>query len=92
MDARCAVPVLGHVVRAPDGALLPVEPIKADLALSDTQLSLVLGPASRLAYALFGVILGWTSDRYPRRWVIFCGAILWNRGHGDRADGRSSAC
>ena len=54
------------------------EPIKLDLRLSDTQMSVLLGPAFTLIYAIFGVILGWASDRYPRRWVIYFGVTLWS--------------
>lgn len=55
-----------------------VTPIKEDLLLSDFQMSLILGPAFAVFYALFGLPLGWATDRYPRRWVAFCGVILWS--------------
>lgn len=54
-----------------------VEPIKADLALSDFQMSLLLGPAFAIFYALFGLPLGWAVDRYPRRWIVFFGVTVW---------------
>ncbi|HRN59773.1 MAG TPA: MFS transporter [Chiayiivirga sp.] len=54
-----------------------VEPIKADLGMSDFQMSLVLGPAFAIAYALFGLPLGWAVDRYPRLWIVFFGVSLW---------------
>lgn len=54
-----------------------VGPIKAELLLSDFQMSLILGPAFAVFYALFGVPLGWASDRFSRRWVIFAGVSLW---------------
>lgn len=54
-----------------------VAPIKAQLALSDFQMSLVLGPSFALAYALFGVPLGWAADHFSRRWVIFGGVLVW---------------
>jgi len=54
-----------------------VEPIKADLALSDFQMSLLLGPAFALSYAIFGLPLGWAVDRWPRRWIIFGGVTTW---------------
>lgn len=54
-----------------------VTPIKAQLGLSDFQMSLVLGPSFALAYAVFGVPLGWAADRYSRRWVIFGGVLVW---------------
>jgi MFS family permease len=54
-----------------------VGPIKADLVLSDFQMSLLLGPAFAIFYALFGLPLGWAADRHSRRWVIFIGVSLW---------------
>jgi MFS family permease len=48
-----------------------VEPIKASMALSDFQMSLILGPAFAVCYAIFGLPLGWAADRFSRRWVIF---------------------
>ncbi|MGE0741171.1 MAG: MFS transporter [Hyphomonadaceae bacterium] len=54
-----------------------VGPIKADLLISDFQMSLILGPAFAVFYALFGVPIGWAVDRYSRRLIIFCGVTLW---------------
>lgn len=54
-----------------------VAPIKAGLALSDFEMSLVLGPSFALSYAIFGVPLGWAADRFSRRLVIFCGVLVW---------------
>ena len=53
-----------------------VAPIKQAMQLSDTQMSLVLGPSFAIAYAVFGVPLGWAADRFPRRMVIFCGVLV----------------
>jgi len=52
--------------------------VKEDLGLSDTEISLALGPAFTLCYAVFSVPLGWAADRLPRRWVIFTGTALWS--------------
>lgn len=57
---------------------LLVTPIKADLVLTDFQMSLILGPAFAIFYALFGFPLGWAADRRERRWVIACGVTLWS--------------
>jgi MFS family permease len=54
-----------------------VPSIKSSLSLSDTQMGLILGPAFALFYAVFGMPLGWAADKYPRRWVIFLGAVLF---------------
>lgn len=55
-----------------------VEPIKADLGLSDVQMSIILGPAFAIFYGLFGWPLGWAADRYPRRWVVYLGVTFWS--------------
>lgn len=55
-----------------------VTPIKADLALTDFEISIILGPAFALVYAVAGLPFGWAADRYPRRRIIFAGMILWS--------------
>jgi MFS family permease len=57
---------------------LLIEDIKRDLALSDFQISLFLGPAFALSYAIFGLAFGWAVDRFSRRWVIFTGLTIWS--------------
>lgn len=47
--------------------------IKEDLHLSDTEMGLILGAAFSICYAIFGLPLGWATDRFSRRWVIFLG-------------------
>lgn len=56
---------------------LLVEPIKADLQLSDTQMGLLLGFAFALFYATMGIPLGWLADRMSRRRLISVGITLW---------------
>jgi MFS family permease len=57
-----------------------VDPIRQDLSLSDTEMSLLMGPAFGLVYALAGLPLGWLADRWSRRWLIGAGAVLWGLG------------
>lgn len=56
---------------------LLVEPIKADLGLTDTKMGILQGLAFALFYAAMGLPLGWLADRTSRRRVIACGAALW---------------
>lgn len=56
---------------------LMVEPIKADLDLSDTQISLLLGFAFGLFYTIMGIPLGRAADKYNRRNLIVVGMSLW---------------
>ncbi len=57
---------------------LLVEPIKADLGLSDTQMGLLLGPAFAILYASAGLPLGWLADRYRRTRIVGIGVGLWS--------------
>ncbi|CAN5330940.1 MFS transporter [soil metagenome] len=56
---------------------LMVEPVKRDLALSDTQVSLLHGFAFALFYTLVGLFLGRLADRYNRRTLIIVGMAIW---------------
>lgn len=55
-----------------------VEPIKADLNLNDFEMSLLLGPAFALCYAVCGFPIGWAVDKYPRRWVVYIAVSFWS--------------
>ena len=57
---------------------LLVEPIKADLGLSDTQMGLLIGPAFAILYAAAGLPLGWLADRMRRTLILGCGVALWS--------------
>lgn len=74
-----AVLTFAYVVSFVDRTILSllIEPIKADLALRDTQIGLVQGLAFGLFYAVMGVPLGWLADRAPRIRVIALGATVW---------------
>jgi MFS family permease len=57
---------------------LLVGPIKADLKLSDTQLSLLSGLSFAILYTALGIPFGQLADRYSRRTIICLGAITWS--------------
>jgi MFS family permease len=57
---------------------LLVEPIKADLGVSDTAMGLLLGPAFAVLYASAGLPLGWLADRARRTWIVGAGVALWS--------------
>lgn len=59
---------------------LMVEPIKADLGLSDTQISLLQGPAFAILYCLCAIPVGVLLDRSSRRWVLFGCIVVWSAG------------
>ena len=57
---------------------LLIEPIKADLELTDTQIGLLLGPAFAIFYATMGLPLGWLADKKRRTWIVAAGIALWS--------------
>lgn len=57
---------------------LLVEPIKRDLSISDTQVSLLMGLSFVLFYSLLGLPVGVLVDRYSRRRIVAIGAALWS--------------
>ncbi len=59
---------------------LMVKPIKADLALTDLEISLLQGPAFALLYCLCAIPVGLLLDRSPRRWVLFGCIVVWSAG------------
>jgi MFS family permease len=58
--------------------VLLVDPIKADIGISDFQISLLQGLAFALCYAIASFPLGWLADRWSRHWVIFGGILTWS--------------
>lgn len=61
-----------------DVIALLVQPIKADLEISDTQMSFLLGGAFALFYTFFGIPIAWYADRGNRRLIIFAGVFVWS--------------
>ena len=57
---------------------LLIDPIKADLGLSDFQIGLLLGPAFAIFYATMGLPLGYLADRKRRTWIVAAGITLWS--------------
>lgn len=57
---------------------LLVEPIKADMELSDTQFSLLAGIAFALFYGVMGLVLGKIADTRNRRNMIIVGMLVWS--------------
>ena len=57
---------------------LLIEPIKADLSLTDEQIGLILGPAFSIVYATSGLFIGWLVDRVRRTWLVGIGVAFWS--------------
>jgi MFS family permease len=59
---------------------LLVDPIRGELGISDTQISLLLGTAFAVIYGTAGIPLGYHADRTSRRNLIFAGVVVWSLG------------
>lgn len=55
-----------------------VDLIEADLGLTDTQISLLLGPAFGTTFAISVFLMGRLADRYSRRALIAWGVAIWS--------------
>jgi MFS family permease len=71
---------LAYVVAFLDRQILAllIEPIRHDLGISDTQISLLLGLAFAMFYTLLGIPIGRLADRASRRGIIAVGIALWS--------------
>ena len=57
---------------------LLVVPIRRDLQISDTQMSLLMGLSFALFYTVFGFPIGWMADSRSRRNIITAGVFTWS--------------
>lgn len=57
---------------------LVVDPIRAELALTDIQVSLLQGAGFAVIFALAGLPCGRLADRVNRRNLIVCGILVWS--------------
>lgn len=71
---------LASIVSVIDRQILSIvtDPVRADLGISDVQISLLQGLAFGLFYASMGVWLGLVADRTNRRNLIIFGILLWS--------------
>ncbi len=74
-----AILTLAYTVSFIDRQILNllVQPIRADLEISDTQISLLQGFAFAIFYSIMGVPIARLADRGNRRNVIAAGIFLW---------------
>ena len=57
---------------------LLVDPIRADLGLSDTQIGLLQGFAFAIFYVVAGLAIARLADRHSRRTIIGIGVFFWS--------------
>ncbi len=75
-----ALLTVAYVVSFVDRYILSllIEPVKADLGLTDFQIGLLLGPAFGIFYATMGLPLGYLADRSRRTWIVSAGIAIWS--------------
>jgi len=75
-----AVLLLAYTLSFIDRMILSllVGPIRADLGISDTQMSLLMGFAFAIFYSVLGIPLGWLADRGSRRGLMAAGVAAWS--------------
>ena len=61
---------------------LLVTPIRRDLRIGDTQMSLLMGFSFAIFYTFFGIPLGRLADSRSRRGLIAAGVVLWSVATG----------
>jgi MFS family permease len=71
---------IAHLISFVDRFLmsLVMEPLKADMSLSDTQLGLLQGTGFVILYTVAAVPLGLMADRVNRRNLIIAGIVIWS--------------
>ncbi len=57
---------------------LLVGPIRRDLAISDTYMSLLMGFSFAIFYTILGIPLGRLADSWNRRGLIAAGVVVWS--------------
>ncbi len=72
----CAAAILSIIDRTI--LSLVVDPVRADLGLTDVQISLLQGLAFGAFYATAGLALGVVVDRHSRRGLIIAGLTIWS--------------
>jgi len=75
-----AILVLAFIFSIADRIIISllVDPIKADLGLSDTDMGLLMGLYFALFYALMGLPIGRMVDTKSRTLIVGCGIFLWS--------------
>ena len=68
--------IMGYIDRLVMGFL--IEPIKAELSLSDTQMGMLNGFAFTVFYVLMGLPLGRMADTFNRKYLLSVCITLWS--------------
>ncbi|SER80117.1 MFS transporter [Sphingobium sp. YR768] len=71
---------LAQIVSTIDRGMLAlvIDPVRADLAISEVQIALLQGLAFSIFYVTMGLPLGAVADVVSRRLLLICGILLWS--------------
>ncbi len=71
---------LAQVVSTMDRGMLAlvIDPVRADLGISELQVALLLGFAFALFYVCAGLPMGLLADRVNRRRLLIAGILVWS--------------
>ncbi len=72
--------ILGGILNIADRLILSIllEDIKAEFALSDTQIGLITGLAFTVFYVAFSIPIAWLADRKSRKTIIALSIATWS--------------
>ncbi|KAI1696387.1 major facilitator superfamily domain-containing protein [Ditylenchus destructor] len=89
-----AVLLVATILGSVDAMLVTLltEPMRATLALSDTQIGMLKGAGLVLFTGLATLPLGWLGDRYDRRLVLAACVLVWSAATGLRARRWTTLC
>ncbi|MEK6805952.1 MAG: MFS transporter [Pseudomonadota bacterium] len=75
-----AILMLAYVLSFVDRQILTllVKPIRTDLAISDTQMSLLMGFSFAIFYTVCGIPLARWADRGSRQKLVIAGVLFWS--------------
>lgn len=59
-----------------------IEPIRADLAITDTQIGLLTGAAFALLYSTLAIPIARLAERYNRVVILTCAVLVWSLATG----------
>ena len=79
-NAVLALLLLAYIFNFLDRQILGIllEPIKADLKFTDSELGVLTGPAFALVYSIVGIPLAVVADRTSRSGVITAALAAWS--------------
>lgn len=60
------------------GLTLLIEPLKAEMRITDSQVGLLIGPAFSIFYAMAALPMAWLIDKNNRRIIIIIGVMFWS--------------